>query len=131
TRDWLRNLSFAAALIVGFSGAAPRVRADGADDARTDKTERAQPSKAPMVIGEDTIDANALIKSDFQINVSVAGEPEPSGTYTVDALGSVNIRYAGVMRPVSVKGMTAIQAQDAIAADLKTYIKNPTVKVTI
>jgi protein involved in polysaccharide export with SLBB domain len=132
SRGRLRNLGFVVAtLIVGVAGSAPRLLADTVDDPKADKTEHAQPAKGPIVIGDDAIDPGQAIKSDFTINVMVAGEPEPSGNYKVDSLGNINIRYAGVMRPIAVKGLSPIQAQDAIAAYLKTYIKSPVVKVTI
>jgi protein involved in polysaccharide export with SLBB domain len=83
------------------------------------------------LFGDDQIDPNQPIKSDFVINVSVVGEPDPSGNYTVDQAGNVSIRYAGIMTPVAVKGLTPAQAEDAIKLFLKTYVKNPQVKVTI
>lgn len=91
-----------------------------------------QPPSRPMsLFGEDQIDPNQPIKSDFVINVSVVGEPDPSGNYTVDQAGNVSVRYAGIMTPVAVKGLTPPQAEDAIKLFLKTYVKNPQVKVTI
>lgn len=131
-RGLLRNLGVtAAALMIGVSGFAPRALADAADDTKADKTEKTQPARGSIVIGDDSIDPNQPIKPDFVINVTVAGEPDPSGNYKVDALGNVSVRYAGIMVPVSVKNMSPAQAQDAIASFLKTYIKNPVVKVTI
>ena len=133
-RGWLRNFGVAAAaLIVGVGGIAPRALADAADDAKADKTEKVLPArdKGTIVIGDDSIDPTQPLRPDFTINVSVSGEPDPSGNYKVDALGNVSIRYAGIMTPVSVKNMSPAQAQDAIASFLKTYIKNPVVKVTI
>jgi protein involved in polysaccharide export with SLBB domain len=129
---WLHGLGAAAMLIAGVTAFATRAIADSTDDTKADKTEKTQPSKSgAIVIGDDSIDPNQPIRPDFTINVSVNGEPDPSGNYKVDALGNVSIRYAGIMTPVSVKGMTPAQAQDAIASFLKTYIKNPLVKVTI
>lgn len=128
----LRNVGLAvAALLIGVAGAASRVRADGVDDVRTEKPERATPARSPIAVADDVIDPNQAINSDFKINVMVVGETEPSGDYKVDALGNINIRYAGAVRPVTVKGMTPTEAQDAIVAFLKEYIKNPVVKVTI
>jgi len=133
-RGGLRTLSFAcAALFLGVAGIAPRAFADAADDTKADKTEKVQPAakNGTISIGDDSIDPNQPIKPDFTINVSVSGEPDPSGNYKVDAAGNVSIRYAGIMTPISVKGMSPAQAQDAIATWLKTYIKSPMVKVTI
>ncbi len=132
SRERVGKLGLAiATMIVGVTVMAPRVSADTVDEPKTDKSERAQPAKGPLIIGEDAIDPNQAIKPEFVINVTVSGEPEPTGNYKVDALGNVNIRYAGVMTPVSVKGLSPTQAQDAIVTYLKTYIKNPVVKVVI
>jgi len=132
-RGTLRNLGVAcAALLFGVAGIAPRAFADAADDTKADKTEKVQPVKTgTLSIGDDSIDPNQPIRPDFTINVSVSGEPDPSGNYKVDAAGNVSIRYAGIMTPISVKGLTPAQAQDAISTWLKTYIKSPMVKVTI
>jgi protein involved in polysaccharide export with SLBB domain len=83
------------------------------------------------LFGDEPIDPNQPIKPDFVINISVVGEPDPSGNYTVDQAGNVSVRYAGIMNPVSVKGLTPAQAEDAIKLFLQTYVKNPNVKVTI
>jgi protein involved in polysaccharide export with SLBB domain len=132
-RCTLRNLGVtAAALLIGVAGFAPRAFADAADDTKAGNTEKAQPAnKGAIVIGDDSIDPNQALRPEFTVNVTVSGEPDPSGLYKVDALGNISIRYAGIMTPVSVKGMTPAQAQDAVASFLKTYIKNPVVKVTI
>ncbi len=84
----------------------------------------------PVIGGED-FDPNQPIKPNFVISVSVVGEPDPSGQYQVDEAGNVSIRYAGIMTPVMVKGLTPAQAEDAIKVFLKTYVKNPQVKVSI
>ncbi len=84
----------------------------------------------PMPV-EDTIDPNQPIKPAFQISVSVVGEPEPSGTYTVDDGGNITIKYAGVLSTVSVQNMTPKMAEGEIAKVLKMYIKNPQVSVKI
>jgi protein involved in polysaccharide export with SLBB domain len=132
-RSWLKNLGVTVAvLLAGVAGFAPRAFADAADDTKAGNTEKIQPAnKGTIVIGDDSIDPNQPLRPDFTINVNVSGEPDPSGLYKVDALGNVSIRYAGIMTPVSVKGLTPAQAQDAIASILKIYIKNPVVKVTI
>lgn len=89
------------------------------------------PARPMSLFGDEPIDPNQPIKQDFVINISVVGEPDPSGNYTVDQAGNVSVRYAGIMTPVSVKGLTPAQAEDAIKLFLKTYIKNPQVKVSI
>jgi protein involved in polysaccharide export with SLBB domain len=81
--------------------------------------------------GDDNIDPTQPIKSNFIISVSVVGEPEPSNNYVVDGAGNVGIRYAGVVSPVRVVGLTPAEAQQAIAEFLKTYVKNPQVTVSI
>jgi polysaccharide export outer membrane protein len=95
------------------------------DQAQTDKVQG-----TPM-LGDEAIDPNQPIKPNFIINVSVVGEPDPSGNYVVDPAGNVSVRYQGVQTPVSVRGLTPGQAADVIAKFLKTYIKNPQVTVTI
>lgn len=128
-------LGVASALLLGVSAFAPSAYAQ--DTAKDDKPEKSDTEKKPaskngtLSIGDETIDPNQPIKPEFLLNVSVSGEPDPSGNYKVDALGNVAVRYAGVMTPLSVKGLTPAQAQDVIANFLKTYIKNPIVKVTI
>ncbi len=84
----------------------------------------------PIIGGED-FDPNQPIKPSYVISVSVVGEPDPSGQYEVNEAGNVSIRYAGIMTPVMVKGLTPAQAEDAIKVFLKTYVKNPQVKVSI
>ncbi len=127
-RVFIRTLtvSVSLALLAGFVGGTPAAKAQAADDkaAKTDK-------KVLPLLGEDTIDPNQAIKSDFIVNVSVVGEPDPSGNYAVDQAGNVSIKYAGIMTPVSVKGLTPAQAADAIAKFLKIYVKSPQVTVSI
>ncbi len=120
------TLSVSLALLVGVVGGMPKAMAQAADDkaVKTDK-------KIVPLLGEDTIDANQPIKSDFIVSVSVVGEPDPSGNYAVDQAGNVSIKYAGIMTPVSIKGLTPAQAADAIAKFLKTYVKSPQVTVSI
>src|SRR5579883_796432 len=123
-----------AALLVGAGNLAPRASAQaaagGKDGAATDKTAPAE-RRALTPLVDDYIDPNQPIKPDFVISVSVVGEPDPSGNYKVDQSGNVSIRYAGIMTPVSVKGLTPAQASDVIAKFLKTYVKNPQVTVSI
>jgi protein involved in polysaccharide export with SLBB domain len=130
-RSRLRALIAASALglLVGFGGVAPVYAQDDKPE-KAEKSERAE-KKGPMVMGDDTFDPNQPIKADFVINVSVAGEPDPSGNYAVDQSGNVAIKYAGIMTPVNIKGLTPMQAADAIAKFLKTYVKNPQVTVSI
>lgn len=123
-----RNLAkAAAALLLGLSALSA-----GAQPAQENNNPQQQPPARPMsVFGDEQIDPNQPIKPDFLINVSVVNETEPSGNYTVDPAGNVSIRYAGIMTPVAVKGLTPTQAEDAIKLVLQTYVKNPQVKVTI
>jgi protein involved in polysaccharide export with SLBB domain len=95
------------------------------------QTPARQTERPIPVIGGEDFNPNQPIKPDFVISVSVVGEPDPSGQYQVDEAGNVSIRYAGIMTPVMVKGLTPAQAEDAIKVFLKTYVKNPQVKVSI
>src|SRR5437870_2135834 len=88
-------MTLTVALTAGFGA--------GRASAQEKEKEKTPPSRS---IGEDTIDPNQPLKPDFTISVSVVGEPDPSGTYPVDASGNVSIRYGGIMTPVSVKGLT-------------------------
>jgi protein involved in polysaccharide export with SLBB domain len=119
----------AAALLSGFGGSTTRAFAQNGDNKANQAP--AQENKGPLTIGDSSFDPNQPIKPDFVVSVSVVGEPDPSGTYKVDQAGNVSIKYAGIMTPVSVKGLTPGQAADAIAKFLKTYIKNPQVTVSI
>lgn len=126
----LRNLSVLTfAFAIGVCAAAPHCRADKSDDNKAERP--GQPANGPLIIGDDSIDPNQPIKPGFVLNVTVAGEPDPSGEYVVDSLGNVTIKYANIPSSVSVRNMLPAQAQDAIAALLKVYIKSPMVKVTI
>ena len=88
------------------------------------------PIAAPGPI-DDTIDPNQPIKPDFTISVTVAGEAEPSGTYTVDPAGNISIKYSGIASAIPVQGLTPKMAEGEIAKFLKMYIKNPQVSVKI
>ena len=103
-----------------------------------DATKAAQPARPPGEqpnlipnLGAGEIDPNQPLKADYLISVSVVGEPEPSGEYLVDPSGNVGIRYGGITNTVSVKGLTPVQASQAIAKLLKTYVKDPQVTVSI
>ena len=80
---------------------------------------------------DDSIDPNQPIKPDFVVNVTVANEPEPSGTYTVDPAGNISIRYGGIATSIALQGLTPRMAEGEIAKFLKAYIKNPQVTVKI
>ncbi len=127
------TVTLAAGLLLGM-GWLPRAAAQAQDTTKPDQTQ-AQPQvpAQPMLpmLGDEAIDPNQPIKPNFIINVSVVGEPDPSGNYVVDPAGNVSIRYQGVQTPVSVRGLTPAQAADVVAKFLKTYIKNPQVTVTI
>ncbi len=90
---------------------------------------------APGIIavgGNDVIDPNQPIRSGFVLGVrveSAAGaEPDLTGSFPVDASGSVQLKLAG---SIPVRGLTPIQASDKIAVALKPYIKDPKVQVSI
>lgn len=126
----LKSLTCALAVTALLGFAAPHSSAQ----AQTPEQPAApQPGAMPMpsVIGDDAIDPTQPIKPNFIVNVSVVGEPDPSGNYAVDPAGNVAIRYQGVQTPVAVRGLTPLQAADVIAKFLKTYIKNPQVTVSI
>lgn len=133
-RVLLRTLTGCAAaiLLTGFGGLTARAYADTDDKADKTKADKAvRQDNGIFSLGNDSIDPHQPIKPEFMINVSVEGEPDPSGNYTVDPAGNVSIRYAGIMTPISIKGKTPDEAADVIAKFLKTYIKNPHVLVTI
>ena len=126
----MRNLTFmkrgllCAALLCGFGGTALR---GAAQTAPTDK-----PATGGNTLpADDTIDPNQPIKPDFVVSVTVANEPEPSGTYTVDPAGNISIRYGGIASAISLQGLTPRMAEGEIAKFLKAYIKNPQVSVKI
>ena len=100
-------------------------------DNNAPQTPARQTERPIPVIGSEDFDPNQPIKPNYVISVSVIGEPDPSGQYEVNEAGNVSIRYAGIMTPVMVKGLTPAQAEDAIKVFLKTYVKNPQVKVSI
>ena len=97
---------------------------------KTDNTDRTA-DKVAGSVGEEIISQSQPIKVNYVISVSVVGEPDPSGTYAVDASGNINIKYAGIMQPIKVSGKTPAQTAVAIADALKVYVKNPQVSVTI
>jgi len=113
------------ALMFGATGTRTALAQDN-PPTRTDT--RTEPNPMPV---EDTIDPNQPIKPQFQISVSVVGEPDPSGTYTVDDGGNITIKYAGVLSTISVQNMTPKMAEGEIAKILKMYIKNPQITVKI
>jgi polysaccharide export outer membrane protein len=65
------------------------------------------------------------------MQVSVAGESEPSDVYIVDQSGNITLSYQGIKVPVMIRGLTPRMAADEVAKALKPYIKNPQVTVTI
>ncbi len=85
----------------------------------------------PLSLGDNVIEQNQPFKVGFQIQVSVAGETEPSDTYIVDQGGNIVISYQGIKVPVLVRGLTPRMAADEIAKALKPYIKNPQVTTSI
>lgn len=71
-----------------------------------------------------TLDAGA------KIHVTVAGETDVSGDYTVDSAGNIQMLY---VNQVHVGGLTTAQAASLLASKqrLGKYIKNPQVVVTL
>lgn len=122
-------LRAALGLTVGLGIAAAPRQVLAQDDAQ--KAPAAPPAIHRSVSDDGAIDPRQPLKPDFIISVTVAGESEPSGNYTVDAAGNVAIRYAGISTPVTVKDLTPAQAAVAIQRFLQTYIRNPEVTVTI
>lgn len=70
----------------------------------------------------DTLDTNA------RIHVTVAGETDISGDYTVDANGDITMLY---INQVHVKGLTVEEAREAITQQLQTIYRNPQVVVDL
>ena len=124
SRSWIL---FAAALCqvgaVSVSGAGAQGEAKPA--------QKADGQPIVPLIAEDAINPKQPIKPSFLINVSVTGEPEPSGNYVVDPAGNVLLHIAEVLSPVSVRGQDPAQAATTIAAFLKRYIIDPRVTVSI
>ena len=126
----MRNLTFmkrgllCAALLLGMSGSRPIL-------AQTPPTPDTKPGTNGGLPVDDSIDPNQPIKPDFVVSVTVANEPEPSGTYTVDPAGNISIRYGGIATSVALQGLTPRMAEGEIAKFLKAYIKNPQVTVKI
>jgi protein involved in polysaccharide export with SLBB domain len=136
SRILLRTVTatLAATLLAGSPLFASRAQAQTGDDKTTDKADKADTAevrKGSYSLGDDTIDPNQPIKPGFLISVSVVGEAEPSGTYPIDPAGNISIKYAGVMSPVRIQGLTPKQAEAKIKEFLKSYVKNPDVTVTI
>lgn len=71
-----------------------------------------------------TLDAGA------KIHVTVAGEPDVSGDYTIDTAGNIQMLY---VNQVKVGGLTTAQAATKLASKqyLGKYYKNPQVVVTL
>jgi polysaccharide export outer membrane protein len=63
-----------------------------------------------------------------KIAVNVYGEQSIAGQYDVDDAGTVSLPLAG---RVSVKNMTAPEAEAALQAKLKTSLENPQVNVSV
>lgn len=82
--------------------------------------------------GDSDFDPNQPIKPGFQlsVNVSSAAGPEAdlTGPVAVDPTGSLQLKLVGM---IDVRGLTPAQASDKIAAQLKPYVKDPKVSVTI
>ena len=139
----LKTLPLTLGLALSVSIVAPRANAQTADTTQ-DKTAKpptttdaaqpttpAAPRSAPVSLADDVISQTQPIKPGFVISVSVVGEPDPSAQYQVDQAGNINIKYAGIMTPVKVLGLTPAQALVKIADFLKTYVKNPQVSLII
>lgn len=70
----------------------------------------------------DTLDTNA------KVNITVAGEPDITGDYVVDAAGNITMLY---VNQIYVKGLTVAQAQTAITKALHKIYRNPQVLVRL
>ena len=139
-RRSLRSAALACgvSLLLAGAGLQARAQTDAGDKSdpitkvdKTDKTDKTVDKTAPTSVGEEIISQTQPIKANYVISVSVVGEPDPSGTYAVDASGNINVKYAGIMQPIKVIGKTPAQTAAAIADYLKVYVKNPQVTVTI
>src|SRR5579872_67583 len=131
---WKRAAALAVVILAGVcAGSVARAQATTPpDEVKPEaKQDRGQPVRPPISVGDDVIDQSQAIKPEFTLSIAVAGEPDATGNYRVDAAGNISMRYAGVIAPISLKDKTPLLAQDAVAAYLKTYIKNPVVKIGI
>ena len=63
-----------------------------------------------------------------KVHIDVANEPEFSADATVRQDGRIAVPHCG---DVQVAGLTTTQAQDAVAAKLKEFIRNPTVTIAV
>ena len=120
-------LTLGASLLLSIGSVQARAQATDTPDKPNPNT----PKTAPSTLGDDTISQTQTIKANYVLNVSVVGEADPSGQYSVDPAGNINIKYAGIMTPLKVIGKTPMQTVAIITEFLKTYVKNPQVSVTI
>lgn len=73
----------------------------------------------------------------FVLNVAIEGEEELSHEYNVDAKGNLHFKITDSKGEnveewdVPVKGKTTVEARDALAASLDTYLREPRVHLTI
>jgi protein involved in polysaccharide export with SLBB domain len=75
-----------------------------------------------QAVATKTIDVNAVIR------VTVAGESDISGDYTVDPSGNISMLY---VNQVHLAGETVSQAAETLRAKLKVYYVRPQVVVAI
>ena len=125
----LQKISLFTTALLCFGLGAPLSRAVAQDTPKP--AQKADAPQAFPVVAEDAIDAKQPLKPSFVVNVTVADEPEPSGTYVVEPTGHILLHIAEALTPIHVNGRTPAEAADIISAYLKRYIKGPRVTVTI
>jgi protein involved in polysaccharide export with SLBB domain len=85
-------------------------------------TATAQPAFCQGLVTTKTIDINAVVR------VTVAGEADVSGDYTVDPTGNISMLY---VNQVHIAGETVAQASETLRVALSKYYVRPQVVVTI
>lgn len=92
-------------------------------------------AEVPLIAigGSEDFDPAQPIKPGFQLSIAVTsagGVPEQdlTGVFPVDTTGSVQLKLVGL---VQLRGLTPTQAADKIAVQLRPYLREPKVTVTI
>jgi polysaccharide biosynthesis/export protein len=78
----------------------------------------------PPVLGA----GDALIQPGDQIVLSIWREPDLSGTFTVDAAGTVVLPRLGPLPAASLSGS---QLQDTVRQEFTRYLRNPSIQVQV
>lgn len=85
------------------------------------------PAVAPSA-GAALVSSRYLLDAGDRVRIEVFNVPDYSGEFSVLAGGVVSVPLAG---EVLVEGLTLQQASDAIAAELREYVRRPRVSVSL